>query len=185
MKFWIIITVTLQFKQREIGDEIIKLKWMLWLVCAYLGVALQGHVREGLSDQRVTLGFELILLISFSFLLGVCCCLAENRFLLGERNIPSKTKIRKLANHAKNNLFLPKTTVYGRKNILRVFAQLTNVTFQLIWRLEFSSFLNFAMKFCDRKVLAFCYVLLQTVIVCNVLYMLGKLVWFIINSDCL
>ena len=63
---------------------------------------------------------------------GVCCCLAENRFLLGERNIPSKTKIRKLANHAKNNLFLPKTTVYGRKNILRVFAQLTNVTFQLI-----------------------------------------------------
>ena len=117
-----------------------KLKWMLWLVCAYLGVALQGHVREGLSYQRVTLGFELILLISFSFLLGVCCCLAENRFLLGERNIPSKTKIRKLANHAKNNLFLPKTTVYGRKNILRVFAQLTNVTFQLIWRLEFFFF---------------------------------------------
>ena len=140
IKFWIIITVTLQFKQRESDDEIIKLKWMLWLVCAYLGVALQGHVREGLSYQRVTLGFELILLISFSFLLGVCCCLAENRFLLGERNIPSKTKIRKLANHAKNNLFLPKTTVYGRKNILRVFAQLTNVTFQLIWRLEFFFF---------------------------------------------
>ena len=92
IKFWIIITVTLQFKQRESDDEIIKLKWMLWLVCAYLGVALQGHVREGLSYQRVTLGFELILLISFSFLLGVCCCLAENRFLLGERNIPSKTK---------------------------------------------------------------------------------------------
>ena len=102
IKFWIIITVTLQFKQRESDDEIIMLKWMLWLVCAYLGVALQGHVREGLSYQRVTLGFELILPKSFSFLLGVCCCLAENRFLLGEQNIPSKTKIRKLANHAKN-----------------------------------------------------------------------------------
>ena len=140
IKFWNIITVTLQFKERERDDEIIKLKWMLWLVCAYLGVALQGHAREGISNQRVTLGFELILLISFSFLLGVCCCLAENRFLLGERNKPSKTKNRKLANHAKNTLFLPKTTVYGRKNILRLLAQLTSITFQLIWRLEFFCF---------------------------------------------
>ena len=117
MKFWIIITVTLQFKQRKSDDEIIKLKWMLWLVCAYLGVALQGHVREGLSDQRVTLGFELILLKSFSFLLGVCCCLAENRFLLGERNIPSKTKIRKLANHAKNKSFREIASIYWNCHI--------------------------------------------------------------------
>ena len=37
-----------------------------------------------------------------------------------------------VASELTNRLFLPKTTVYGRKNILRVFAQLTNVTFQLI-----------------------------------------------------
>ena len=87
----------------------------------------------GFSNQPGTLGFEMILSITFFVFTGVCCDLSGSRFRIGPQYYTQQNdEARKLANHAKNSLFLPKTTVYGRKNILRVFAQLTIEPFSCV-----------------------------------------------------